>query len=103
LVLAVVLLSGCDAPLPVAKQDYVGTWRRSGLMLTITPGGHVEYERVTGSVRTSISAPIRRFEGDDFIVGVPGVTTTFQVQRRPFQDGGDWKMVVDGTELVRAR
>jgi hypothetical protein len=76
---------------------------RGGLTLTITPGGHVEYERVTGRVRTSIPAPIRRFEGGDFMVGVPGVSTTFRVQRRPFQDGSDWKIVVDGAELVRAR
>jgi hypothetical protein len=71
------------------------------LTLTITQGGHVDYERVTGRMRKSISAPIRRFEGDDIVVGALGISTTFRVERRPLQDGGEWKMVVDGAELVR--
>lgn len=103
MLLAAVILAGCDTPLPVSKQDYVGTWRGKGLILTITQGGHVDYERVTGRMRKSISAPIRRFEGDDLVVGALGISTTFRVQRRAFQDGADWKMVVDSAELVRDR
>ena len=88
--------------MPPDKVAYVGTWRHTGMTLVITPGGRVQYERATGALEKSISAPIRRFEGDDLVVGLPGFSTTFLVERRPFNDGGEWKMMVDGVELVRA-
>lgn len=98
-----ILLWGCSTPVPPDKQDYVGTWRGGGMTLVITAEGRVEYERVRGSVKKSLSAPLRSFEDDDLVVGIWGLTTTFRVQRRPHRDGADWKMLVDGVELVRAR
>ncbi len=49
----------------------------------------------------SLSAPIKAFKGDDFVVGVGPMETTFKVSAVPHQDGGNWKMTVDGEELVR--
>ena len=97
------MLAGCGTPLPPDKREYAGTWHHTGMTLAITPEGGVEYERMRGGTKTTISAPIRRFEGDDLVVGLPGISTTFLVQRRPYRDGADWKMVVDGVELTKTQ
>lgn len=102
-VLALLLLASCGIAVPADRQDYVGTWRAPDMTLEITAGGHVEYERRRGAATTSVSAPLRSFAGDDFVVGAMGITTTFRVQRRPHLDGTQWKMMVDSVELTRDR
>jgi hypothetical protein len=46
---------------------------------------------------------LRRFEGDNFVVGLPLLSTTFQVSKPPYEEAGRWKMIVDGVELTRAQ
>jgi len=91
----------CGIPVPADRQDYVGTWSGGGISLVILANGRVEYERRRGASTTSISAPLRRFEGDDLVVGIPMFSTRFDVQRRPQLDSLGWSMVVDGVELHR--
>jgi hypothetical protein len=96
------LLLGCTGePLPPAKTNYAGDWRAPDVRLVITPGGHVDYSRKRENATTSINAPIQRFEGDNFVVGVGFLTTTFVVTKPPHLDGALWKMTVDGVELTR--
>ena len=95
------LLIGCAQPLPTDKSAYAGEWHAKDMWLRITSDGRVEYKRRTGGGNTSISAPIQRFEGDNFVVGVGPFNTTFVVAKPPHLDGGVWKMTVDGVELVR--
>ena len=97
------LVGGCGIAVPPDKQDYVGAWQGPGMILVITAGGRVEYKRVKGAVTKSLSAPLKSFAGADFVVGALGIATTFHVQRPPYRDGEDWKMVVDSVELVRVR
>ncbi|MBW2436473.1 MAG: hypothetical protein JRF29_04280, partial [Deltaproteobacteria bacterium] len=40
-------------------------------------------------------------KGDDFVVGVLFITTTFEVQHPPYLEGDDWFMVVDRIELKK--
>ncbi len=94
-------LAGCGEPLPKDKAAYAGEWRASDMRLLITPDGRCEYERRSGSGTRSISAPIRGFEGDNFVVGVGMVSTTFVVSSPPRMVEGKWKMTVDGVELTR--
>jgi hypothetical protein len=98
---AAALLLGCSDPVPADKAAYVGEWRAPNMTLLITQNGRVEYERREGGGRTSVNAPLQRFEGDNFVVGVGPLGTTFVVSRPPYQDGNVWKMVVDGVELVK--
>ena len=94
--------AGCDSePLPEDKADYAGTWRGEGVDLTITRSGSCSYVKDSGSGRTEINAPIQRFDGDDFVVGMLGVDTTFDVTTPPHEQDGTWTMVVDGIELTR--
>ena len=93
------VLAGCAKPLPPDKFAYAGEWRSTKMRLLITESGDVEYKRVDGNLSKSIDGPLQRFEGNNFVVGMGPVKTTFVVSMPPYQDGDTWKMVVDGVEL----
>jgi hypothetical protein len=95
------LLAGCAKPLPPEKVAYAGEWRSTTMSLLITTGGNVNYKRVDGNTSKSVNGPLQAFEGDNFVVGVGPVKTTFVVSMPPYQDQGTWKMTVDGVELTR--
>ena len=102
LLLAVLLLAGCSEPIPLDRMAYAGDWRSKEMRLLITPDGRCEYSRRReGGSSSSINAPIVRFEGDNFVVGVGMFTTTFVVSQPPRLVEGRWKMTVDGVELTR--
>lgn len=102
LVLLVAGLGGCSAkPLPESKKDYVGDWRSPTITLQIFQNGEINYKKVRGSSTTTINGPIKEFDKDNFVVGVWIFTTTFVVQKAPFQEGSRWAMVVDGHKLYR--
>ena len=63
--------------------------------------GRCVYERRRGSGNVSIDAPIQRFEGDNFVVGLGPIATTFIVSKPPRLADGKWTMTVDGVELTR--
>jgi hypothetical protein len=96
-----VLLAACAEPLPKDKLEYAGEWRGGTTRLVISPQGHCEYERRRNGNSVNLNAPIQRFEGDDFVVGVGVFTTTFVVSKPPHLANGRWRMVVDGVELTR--
>jgi hypothetical protein len=96
------LVFGCANPVPPEKAAYVGEWRSRDMYLQITPGGRVEYRRRNpGGGTRSIEAPIQRFVGDDFEVGLGPLSTRFVVSVPPRRDADGWRMVVDGVELTR--
>lgn len=96
------LLAGCAKPLPKNKLDYAGMWRNEHVLLYISPDGQVRYAKQENRTSTSINAPIKSFVGDDFEVGVGPFYTTFKVTKRPYLDGGVWKMEVDGEILIKS-
>ena len=96
------LIVGCNSiPVPEEKRAYVGTWEGVGFHLTIYEDGGIDYRRVKGKSATTITGPLKSFKGDDFVVGVLFITTTFEVQHPPYLEGDDWFMVVDGVELKK--
>ncbi len=97
------MLSACGKPVPPEKSAYVGEWRAQAMVLLITQDGSVAYKRMKGGTTTSVNGPLRQFEGDNFVVGVPLISTTFEVSKPPYQQAGKWKMVVDGVELTRVQ
>lgn len=99
---ALMLLAACAKPLPPEKAAYAGHWTAPGMSLLITQDGSVEYRRIKGGVTTTINAPLKKFEGDNFVVGIGLWTTTFVVSSRPHEEAGRWKMTVDGVEVIRA-
>ena len=101
LAMCALLLAACAQPLPQDKLEYAGEWRGEGTRLVISPSGLCDYERKRGGSSVSINAPIKQFEGDNFVVGVGPMTTTFVVSKPPHLANGRWRMVVDGVELTR--
>lgn len=96
------LLACCGKPVPQEKAAYVGEWQSKTMYLNITADGQVNYKRKDGNASTEINAPIKDFHGDNFDVGLGPMSTTFTVSKPPYQDGAQWKMVVDGVELERS-
>lgn len=97
----IALLVGCAKPVPKEKQAYVGEWNGTAMALLITQDGSVAYRRLEGGVTKSIDGPLKGFDGDNFVVGVGPIATTFIVSAPPRQEGGVWKMTVDGVVLTR--
>jgi hypothetical protein len=102
LIAALLILSACGQPVPEDKATYVGEWRAQTMSLLLRQDGRVVYKRIKGGLTTSIDGPLQRFEGDNFVVGLPFISTTFEVSKPPYEEAGTWKMVVDGVELTRA-
>lgn len=96
-------LTACGKAVPPDKSAYVGEWRAQAMALLVTQDGSVAYKRLKGGVTTSLNAPLRRFEGDNFVVGLPLISTTFEVSKPPYEEAGRWKMVVDGVELTKVQ
>jgi hypothetical protein len=82
-------LSSCAKEVPPEKASYVGEWQAQTMALLITQDGSVMYKRIKGGMTTSVNGPLRRFEGNNFVVGVPLICTTFQVSSPPYQEGGN--------------
>jgi hypothetical protein len=96
------LLTACGQPVPPEKAGYVGQWKSDRMTLRISADGRVDYRRVEGASSTKISAPIQRFEGPHFDVGVGPITTRFTVSSPPEDDGeGTLRMTADGVRLTR--
>lgn len=95
------VLIGCSKPLPDNKLSYVGEWESKEMYLLILADGTVAYQRLQNGGSTSINAPLKEFVGDDFVVGIAFLTTTFDVTKPPYQIDGEWFMVVDGVKLSR--
>jgi hypothetical protein len=95
------LLFACAKPVPPEKAAYVGEWHGTAMALLITQDGSVAYRRFHQGVNKSIDGPLKEFQGDNFVVGVGPIATTFVVSAAPHQDGSAWKMTVDGVELTK--
>ncbi len=96
-----ILLCGCGKPVPQEKAAYIGQWQSENMYLNITADGSVNYKRKDGNASTEVNAPIKDFHGNDFDVGVGPMSTTFSVSKPPYQDGAQWKMVIDGVALTK--
>ncbi len=101
LIILICFLSGCAVPLPKEKLDYVGDWQSKEMRLLILADGTVAYKRLKGGGTTSINGPLKKFVGNDFVVGVLFMTTKFEVSIPPTEEGGHWVMTVDGVKLKR--
>lgn len=99
--LAAVLLTACTQPLPADRAEYAGDWRGNGVSLLISTEGKVVYHRQQGRSTVTIDAPLQRFDGDDFEVGIGPWVTRFDVGQPPKETDGEWTMEVDGQMLRR--
>lgn len=101
LFLVVLTISSCSKPLPADKLSYAGEWQNREMYLLILSDGTVAYQRLKNGGTTSVNGPIKEFVGDDFIVGLAFLTTTFDVTEAPHLVDDKWVMVVDGIRLTK--
>ncbi len=95
------LVTACAEPLPQNKLNYAGEWRSKEMTLLILEDGTVAYKRLKGGGTTSINGPLKEFVGDNFVVGVLFLTTTFNVSDPPQEENGVWRMTVDDVQLTK--
>ena len=60
--------TGCGISVPEDKQEYIGQWNSESATLNVYPQ-RIEYE-THGTMSSSISAPITKFEDEDFFAGI---------------------------------
>ena len=101
LVFLTLLVLGCSKPLPSDKLQYAGNWQSPEMQLLILADGSVGYKRLKSGISSSIQGPLKQFVGDDFLVGIGPLTTTFVVSQPPTEVDGQWVMTVDGVQLTR--
>jgi len=99
--LLALLLCACGEPVPPEKSAYVGEWRAPAMAILITQDGEVRHARKENGKSKSMKAPLKRFEGDNFVVGLGPVSTIFAVSVAPHEEAGVWRMTVEGVELTR--
>jgi len=103
LLIAILLISACAKPVPEDKREYIGYWHSKNMTITISADGRLVYHRVRmkqgAKYSTKVDGPIKSYQGDELVVGVLSLTTTFKVSRPPYQEDGQWFMVVDGVTL----
>ena len=95
------LLTACSKPLPEDKLSYAGIWQSKEMELRIFVDGTVAYKRLKNGGTTSINAPLKEFQDNNFIVGLGPINTTFVVTEPPHVVDGSWQMVVDGVQLTK--
>jgi hypothetical protein len=99
--LVLILVSCSGIAVPPDKRDFIGKWEGPGVTLVLTADGGVHYVNVGGVGKKEINAPLQSFSADGFEVGAMGITTTFRVDKPPFEADGVWQMIVDGVTLTR--
>ncbi len=102
--IATLLLAACGgnhAPVSV-PEDYIGEWTAPGITLVLTEYGEIHYSRLRDAESTvTIEGPLRSFDDKRFSAGWGLLSTTFNIDTPPYQDGLVWRMKIDGIELVR--
>ena len=84
------------------QKKFVGHWQGENMTLNIAENGKVDYERKKpGGMSSKINAFILEFHLDRFKVGFMGMGTNFRIDKAPYEEGGKWKMKIDGVELTR--
>ncbi len=98
---ALLALAACREPVPADYSQYTGHWRGDGVRLVLLPNGQASYERISEGSRTRIEGPVHGFDKEGFRIGVGLFSARFKVQQPPHLFEGQWRMTVDGHDLVR--
>lgn len=95
-------LTGCGGiSVPDDKQDYIGQWNSESATLHVYPQ-RIEYE-THGTMSSSISAPITKFENEDFYAGIWKFAQKFDVTIPPYEENGNWYMEMNSRKFIKAR
>lgn len=82
------------------KKDYLGNWQAPGVSLSIQADKSVHYEKAAGHTTKEFTGKLGGFKGNDIVIDAL-IGITLVVQKPPVEQGGVWKMTVDGDELTK--
>ena len=84
-----------------AISAIAGHWKGSGMDITISPDGSVDYTRVKDGTTKTFGGKIQKIDEASFTAGALGIDTTFKIDKRPTSAGGKTVMTIDGAEVTR--
>ena len=90
-----------SADLAKGIAELAGTWKGVGMDMTIAPDGGFSYEKKSGGSAKSFTGKVKSVTADSFEAGALVLTTTFKIDKRPYDEGGKKMMMIDGTPLTR--
>ncbi|SPL68870.1 hypothetical protein [Acinetobacter stercoris] len=114
--LCTLLIVACTKTSPYLQTntDYIGQWENEVSILNINKNGEVKYSRqekaetvsshddIKTSESSSIKAPITEFDSSHFRVGgAEGIGQNFVINKAPYQENGQWKMVLNDEEYTK--
>ncbi len=97
-------LQSMSEGVPPPSANWVGEWEGAGTYMAIAADGSVVIETTgTASMNTatSVRAPAQSWEDGELVVGIGIFTTTWRIDEAPYERDGEWRMVMEGTPLVR--
>ena len=102
----IILLSSCGAlkpiDIPSDKMDIVGIWREKGTFLEIGSNSYVQWEKISGNNKNTISAPLKKITDTKMIIGIGFIKKEFTINRYPFIENGQMMMTVNGRTLIKS-
>lgn len=101
LIFLIYMLTGCADPLSDDKNEYVGLWKNNQTSLLITKAGRIEYESNKGSVKTSVSMPIKSITSSELVAGFLFINSNFLLSGPPTIEDGRTVLTVDGEDLYK--
>lgn len=89
-------------PVPATHASYVGSWEGEERSLVVHEDGLARLTTHTGSMRSSVILPIRRWSEDRIQLGYFPVSRSLRIDAPPAEDAeGERWMTLDGERLRR--
>ncbi|WP_111858955.1 hypothetical protein [Acinetobacter sp. CFCC 10889] len=110
-----IVLTACskNSPLLENNKDYIGEWKNESSTLNIAQDGkvkfaeHIKSERknassdMKSSTISNINAPLTEFNTQYFQIGQGDLSKQFKINKAPFQQDGQWRVVLNGEVYMR--
>jgi len=100
LLIGIMMIAGCvdKRPLSAENKIYAGKWvTNDGIWIQIYNDGGGSFEKsnskVTGGAATIADKTIK--------IGLMGIDATFNIDKAPFEENGEWKIQLDGNIYIK--
>lgn len=103
IVLVFVALTGCSGePVPEDKSEFVGYWSAGdGSYVQIQKNGDCKYKWIEGNTTTELTSGGASFEDGKFLCSFLVFDGPFSIDEAPHEEGGTWRMKLEGKELEK--
>jgi hypothetical protein len=89
-------------PIPQDQMVYVGVWQGSNIFLEIDANGNASYAKLRdGAVIETVDSPVKKIGDGKIVIGYLFITKTLELTKPPFEEDGNWKMIIDGVTLIK--